>query len=68
MNDLISISEFKSNKLAKEKLTLTRNNFEEKIYYTTICPECNCSIDIFSSLNAIKTTNCESCGAEFNLR
>ncbi len=68
MNELISISEFKTNKLAEEKLTLIRNNFEEKIYYTTMCPECNCSIDIFSSLNTIKTTNCESCGTEFDLK
>jgi len=43
------------------------SDFEEKTYYTAMCAYCNCSIDVYTSLNNCNIARCDSCGQVFKI-
>lgn len=45
---------------------LHRAHFNKKVFWTAMCPDCNCSIDLYKRPEEYQFVKCESCGKIHN--
>jgi rubredoxin len=44
-----------------------KEHFKKKTYWTVMCPECKCSIDIYKPPEKLHTIKCQTCGRVYDL-